>query len=212
MDAVQTRNSAIRQFWYLFWAALLAAAIWYLYDSYVYATTRDFDPGTTFWNRLIWYGAHIVIATPILLIAPLQFIASIRKARPEIHRLLGRIFLASSIAAAPLGIYLGATLSNQGSRLPITFLGLFWLFMSIAAWVTARRKDFANHRKFVIRSLTLGLAFVWIRILDDFSESLLSFIPHEPTVKATQEWLAFAIPILLVETWLSWWPAARGRR
>lgn len=212
MEAVHTRKTGKGAAWKVFWLALLGAAIWYLYDSYVYALTRDFDPGTTFWNRLVWYGAHIVVATPILLIAPLQFVAGIRHARPEVHRWLGRVFLTSSIIAAPLGIYLGATLSNEGSRVPIALLGLLWLLMSVSAWVTARRKDFANHRKFVIRSLALGLAFVWIRILDDFSERALSFIPDKSAIETTQEWLAFVIPLLFVEIWLSWWPAARGRR
>lgn len=195
--------------WLLFWLAITAGAVWFLYDSYFYAITREWWPGVTFWNRTVWYGAHFVVASPILLIAPLQFLAGLRRARPQVHRWLGRVFLGACLIAAPLGIFLGTSLRNEGSRLPIVLLGIAWIAVSAIAWLAARRKDFATHRAFVIRSLAMGLAFVWIRVLDVFSEELLGYIPDLPARQTTQEWIAFAVPIIVVEAWLTWWPAWR---
>jgi uncharacterized membrane protein len=195
--------------WLFFWLAVICATVWFLYDSYFYALTRKWWPGVTVWNRLAWYGAHIVVATPILLIAPLQFLAGLRRARPELHRWLGRVFLGACLIAAPLGIYLGATLRNQGSRIPIVLLGIAWIVVSSIAWRAARRKDYATHRAYVIRSLAFGLAFVWIRVLDMISPTVFAFIPHEPTRETTEEWVAFAMPLLVVEAMLTWWPAWR---
>jgi Predicted membrane protein (DUF2306) len=207
MVRVTIGNERFAPGWLLFWVGIVAGSLWFLYDSYVYATTREFWPGVTFWNRTVWYGAHIVVASPILLIAPLQFLAGLRRSRPQVHRWLGRIFLGACLIAAPLGIFLGTSLRNEGSRLPIILLGLAWTAVSTIAWLAARRKDFVTHRGFVIRSLALGLAFVWIRVLDAFSLDLLGFIPDEPSRQTTQEWIAFALPLLVVEAWLTWWPA-----
>ena len=193
--------------WLAFWVAITGVALWFLWDSYFFATTREFWPGVTFWNRLVWYGAHAIIASPILLIAPVQFLAGLRKGRPEVHRWLGRIFLGSALIAAPLGIYLGIGLRNEGSRMPIVILGIVWFAVSAIAWQAARRKDFLTHRAFVIRSLAFGLAFVWIRVLDFWSDELLGYIPAGPVRQSTQEWIAFAMPLLACEAWLTWWPA-----
>jgi uncharacterized membrane protein len=212
MASAARRFQPSKWLWWLFWIVIVASSLYFLYDSYFYVTTRDFPAWMTFWNRHIWYGMHFVVATPILLIAPIQFAAGIRRARPNVHRRLGQTFLACCLIAAPLGVFLGLTLTNPGSRLPIVLLGIVWFIASAAAWITARRKDFVNHRRFVIRSLTLGLAFVWIRILDVFGDTLFAYIPDQPMRSATQEWIAFAVPILIVEIWLSWWPAISKRR
>jgi uncharacterized membrane protein len=195
--------------WLVFWLAIVAGSLWFLWDSYIYALTREFWPGVTVWNRLVWYGAHIVVATPILLIAPLQFLAGLRRARPQVHRWLGRTFLGSCLIAAPLGIYLGATLQNEGSAIPICLLGLLWFAFSAIAWQAARVKDFVAHRRFVIRSLALGLAFVWIRVIGELSPQLFAFIPDEASRRTTEEWLGFILPLIGVELWLTWWPEWR---
>jgi uncharacterized membrane protein len=198
--------------WAVFWASILAASVWFMIDSAGFVMTRDYPEGTTVWNRLIWYGAHIVVASPVLFIAPLQFVAAIRQSRPTVHRWLGRYFLGASMIAAPLGIWLGTKLENEGSRVPIALLGVVWFCFSAIAWQCARRKDFASHRKYVIRSFALGLAFVWIRIIDETSAVVLGFIPDEASRSTTQEWLAFVLPLLVVETWLSWGPSWRNVR
>ena len=103
-------RGAIPRFWLVIWAFIGLAAAWFVYESIIYVASRDPQPGATFLNRQLWYLAHMAIATPILIIAPIQFIAQIRKSRPEVHRWLGRAFLTASILAGVLAIWLGATL------------------------------------------------------------------------------------------------------
>lgn len=198
--------------WMAVWAVMIAACAWFLLDSYIYAVTRDQQDGTTLWNRLVWYAAHVAVASPILIIAPLQFLPGLRARAPRLHRWLGRVFLGACLLAAPLGVWLGVTIDNPGSRVPLVLLGITWFIVSGIAWQTARKGDFVNHRKFVIRSFALALAFVWIRVLSLMSETLLGFIPDGGMRSATSEWLAFVVPLLAVEIWLSWWPVWRKVR
>ena len=208
--ATAATRSTIPRFWLGIWAVIGLAAAWFLYDSVIYVASRDPQPGATFLNRQLWYLAHMAIATPILVVAPIQFLAGIRKSRPEVHRWLGRGFLTSSIVAGVLAIWLGATIQYQGSRVPLAIFGALWILFSVAAWICARKRDFANHRKFVIRSFAIGLAFIWVRILGALDEQLFFFIDNQDVADATQEFLSFVIPLLVVEAWLSWVPAVQS--
>ena len=193
----------------LIWAALLGAAAYYLYKSAAYVIFTEPQPGTTWLNRRLWYFAHIVIVLPILVIAPLQFVARLRQARPAVHRWLGRLFLAASVLGGASAVYLGITIRYEGSRLPLTLFGLVWIAFSVIAWVCARRGDYASHRQFVIRSLAIAFAFVWIRLLYTFHDQIFWFVSPGDVRDTTREWLSFVAPLLVVETWLTWWPALR---
>jgi len=208
--ATQVARHGISGLWLGVWALIGLAAAWFIYDSVVYVATRVPQPGATFLNRQLWYLSHMAIATPLLVIAPIQFVAEIRKARPSVHRMLGRIFLISSIIAGLLAIWLGATIQYQGSRIPLATFGALWVGFSVAAWTCAVKRDFANHRRFVIRSFAIGLAFVWVRVLGAFDKQLFFFIDHQETRDTTGEFLSFVIPLLIVEAWLSWFPAVQS--
>lgn len=208
--ATQATRRTITPLWLIIWGVIFIASAWFIYDSAVYVATRDLQPGATFLNRQLWYFAHMGIATPLLVVAPLQFIAAIRKVRPAVHRWLGRLFLGSSIAAGLLAIWLGATIQYQGSRIPLVMFGILWVAFSGAAWVCAVKRDFANHRKLVIRSFTIGLAFIWVRILGSLDKQLFFFIDNQEARDTTQEFLSFVIPLLVVEAWLTWVPAMQS--
>lgn len=196
--------------WLALWILLAIAVAWFLYDSFVYVATREPQAGATFLNRQLWYYAHMVIAVPILLIAPLQFLAGLRKARPTVHRRLGQFFLAASIIAGLLAVWLGATLDLEGSRVPLALFGVVWIGFSAAAWVCAVKRDYVNHRKFVIRSFVIGLAFVWVRVLGALDQQLFFFIANDDVRDTTGEYLSFVLPLLAAELWLSWAPAVRS--
>jgi uncharacterized membrane protein len=194
--------------WYLFWGAFVLASLYFMSDSVVGLAAPEMQPGSTFWNRLVWYVAHAIIALPILVIAPFQFMPGLRQNRPLVHRWLGRVFLASCMVAALLGIYLGSTIQWTGSRIPLTLLGLLWFGFAAIAWQAARRRDFVNHRRFAIRAFALGGAFVWVRLLNEAQGELLGFIPDKDTLETTKEWLTLLVPILVTEMWLNWGPIA----
>lgn len=203
------RAGAVHPAWYLFWAAFLSASLYFLLDSVGDVVDPDLQEGSTTWNRVVWYVGHAVIASPILLIAPLQFMPGLRQSRPEVHRWLGRVFLGGCILAGLLGVFLGSTLYLPGSRIPLTLLATTWIFFAAVAWQAARRRDFVNHRKFAIRAFALGAAFVWVRIISRMQEDIFSFMPTEDLQETTKEWLTLFLPILVTELWLNWGPTAR---
>jgi len=194
--------------WYLFWSAFVLASLYFLADSIGDVAAPDLQAGSTVTNRVIWYVGHAMIASPILLIAPFQFMPGLRRNRPDVHRWLGRVFLGSCMVAGLLGVYLGSTLYLPGSRIPLSLLGTLWFLFAAIAWQAARRRDFVNHRRFAIRAFALGGAFVWVRLINKVQADVFAFMPTEDLQETTKEWLTLFLPIVITEAWLTWWPVA----
>lgn len=199
---------AVRWRWRVFWIVFLAVASWFVIDDVTPIAREYLKPGFVPTLRQVSASLHFLLALPILLFAPLQFSTALRMRQPRLHRWLGTVFLASSILAALIAIHLGVTIRFTGSRVPLVLFGLLWLCFSIAAWQTARRRDIVAHRKFVVRSIGLALAFVWVRALGVWEDQLFGFMKVELR-GTTREWLSFVLPLVVIETWFTWWPAAQ---
>jgi hypothetical protein len=160
------------------------------------------------WRTFLRY-VHFLAAVPLLLLAPVQFSRRLRTRWPVLHRRAGQIYLSGSILGSLLAMVLAASIRNEGSRTPLTLFGLMWFCFSVAAWQCARQRDFVNHQRFVIRGYGLALAFVWTRLMWDFQAELFPFIARQDVRDTTREWLSVVLPLVIIEAWLTWWPAAK---
>lgn len=202
-------TTARRWGWALFWLTVAITAAWFLVDSFHFIATREAPTGETFWGRRIWYFAHVALAIPVLLIAPIQFAASVRGRWPWLHRALGRTYLAASLFAGLFALYLGGTIAAQETQVPLTLFAAVWIGFVLIAWQAARRRRFDLHRAFVIRATAIALSFVWVRMMAAGDGLLLGFIENAELRATTRGWLSFVLPLLAAELWLSWWPAAK---
>jgi len=62
----------------------------------------------------------------------------------------------------------------------------------------------------MIRSYTLALVLVWLRVMYDLQDYLFFYVQDEEMRDATREWASWVIPLLAVEFWISWRPQARA--
>jgi hypothetical protein len=188
------------------WGVVALAALFYLFgDLWRVAAERPYAGDA----REAGYLAHVVTAAPLVLIAPLQFVGALRRARPGLHRLLGRLFLGAAMVSGLFAIWLGATMPRPGTQLPLTLFGVVWIAVSAIAWQAARRRDVVTHRAFAIRSVAVATSFLWLHVMLDLEERLFFFLDDPGLRYATRGWVAFVVPLLVVEAWLVWWPAAR---
>ncbi len=194
------------------WLALLALSAYYLYRAVSYRFLTPGRLGPDLLNKQLWYIAHLIAALPVLVGAPLQFISSLRRTKPEVHRFIGRTYVIAATLVALTAIYLGATIEYEGSRLPIVLLGCLWLFFTLSAWRCAVNRNFAAHRLFMIRSYGLALVLVWLRLMYTFQDWLFFYVKDEAMRDATREWASWVVPLLVLELWLSWVPLLRSNR
>lgn len=194
------------------WIIIGGLAVYFLFHAIVY---RFFAPdllGPTLLDRQLWFSIHLAFGAPVLIGGPLQFWPGLRTARPQLHRLMGKAYVAGASMAAIAAIVLGATIEYEGARLPLILVSSLWLFFTVAAWRRAVARDFPSHRLFMIRSYNIALIFIWQRLVQEGPrDALLFFISDGAIRDVTIEWLILLGPVLLMEMYISWVPQARGR-
>lgn len=196
-----------------FWAALIILSAYYLYKSILFRFFKE-GLGPTFWDKQFLFIFHLLTAIAPLALGPIQFWKWFRNRYLKWHRLLGKVYIYGSILGGVSSFVLGALLPYQGSIFPVMLVSLLWVFMTVSAWITIKNKDIKNHRLFMIRSYTLALTFVFLRILSDlvYNYNLLFFIDSEEVKDTTYEWMSWVLPLLTVEFFISWLPAIRTSR
>lgn len=112
-----------------------------------------------------WLSIHAAAASTALLVAPLQFIARLRKRFPRIHRITGRLYVVACVIGGLTGLPLawGAT-AGPVATAGFGILAILWLWTTIVAWRLAVDGRFAEHRRWMIRSIALTAAGIMLRV------------------------------------------------
>jgi uncharacterized membrane protein len=197
-----------------FWAALLFFSLRFYYGDVVRYFTGDISPRQA--AEKWWLVAHFIGAGCTLILGPLQFWPWFRNRFRKWHRLAGKIFIGGSILAAITVFYLLSNYTLPGSIPSLGMLAVIWLFVTIAAYWFATKKNFKLHKQFMIRSYVCALAFLFIRLLPDINEwtGIFNFIEEGPTrMRSTVfEWICWVYPLVITEFLLVWWPSIRKYR
>lgn len=189
-------------------AAVAAAAV--LAGPYL---ALDVDTSrTAVRNDLHWVllVGHIFTAAIALVLGPAQFLPRLR-ARPRVHRGIGRTYLLAGVLPSGLTGIPVAIMSTNG---PVTQLGLLlpaigWLVTGVLAVRAARGRDFAAHRAWMMRNYALTFLAVTSRLVTPLLliaqlplMSLLHDGSFDAAVSATVpigQWLGWIINLLIAE-------------
>lgn len=152
--------------------------------------------------------AHILPAALFMLLGPLQFVRRMRSNYPNVHRWSGRIFLTASaiVGLSGLTMAFGKTIGGVDEKAAIILFGTFFLVaLSKALW-HALRREFAQHREWMIRGYAIGLAVATIRPIMGtfFAAALLRGHTPEPSqFFGTAFWIGFTLQLLAAELWIN---------
>lgn len=192
----------------IFWFTIIALSAYYLYRGIKF---RFFTEGNLD-TKAFWYYFHLATAIAPLVLGPFQFWTWFRINYTNLHRILGKVYLLGALLGGLTAFYLGLTIDLEGSVVPLLLLSTTWLFMTICAWITIKRKNIIGHRLFMIRSYGLGLVFVFLRLLGDIpQDKLFYFIASQEIRDSTLEWVSWVIPLLAIELIFSWLPSVNKR-
>ncbi|MGG3572314.1 DUF2306 domain-containing protein [Bacillus gobiensis] len=108
--------------------------------------------------------AHIIFACIALISGFFQFIDRIRMKQPKVHRYLGRIYVISVFISGVLALANIFYIENFSKATSFLVLSLLWLFTCWKGYRTAVRKEFDEHRKWMIRSFGVTLVAVSGRV------------------------------------------------
>jgi hypothetical protein len=202
------------------WALLVlgvacAAALIYLLTAYIppeMARSRVPETDTFAYVLLV---AHIFTASVALVAGPLQFWPWLRRHR-KAHRWIGRAYLFAGVfPSAVISIPVSAQTSSFGvsSQLATGLFSVVWFGTAYAAYRTARRRRYADHRQWMIRNFALTFGKVTNTLLQAPVYFLVAaqdgavgrgddatLITHD--IAGTTSWLAFVLNLLIAEWYI----------
>jgi hypothetical protein len=184
------------------WLLVLAIGAYFVL-TYVFRYLVQWNDATygSFWPRLGYFVPHMLGGLVAIVIGPLQFWPRIRNRHPKVHRITGRVYLTSILVGALGGIGLVFTTAGPVAYAAGLFaLSLAWLLTSSMAFFAIKRRDFIQHKEWMIRSYVVTFSFVTFRVVTDLlaaagiGERLVNF--------TFMAWAAWALPLLVTEALL----------
>jgi uncharacterized membrane protein len=182
----------------LAWAVLLSSIAYFVWREVpqFFVWTKE-SYGAYYWPRATIVFPHIVVALLALVIGPFQFWPRIRNGFPKVHRILGRIYVVSALIGGVSGMGL-AVISSRGLPYAVGLfgLGLAGFLATSMAYISIRKRNFIQHKQWMVRSYVVIFGFVTIR-------SITTFMIHNgmntPERFGVGGWACWAVPLLIAE-------------
>jgi uncharacterized membrane protein YozB (DUF420 family) len=152
---------------------------------------------------------HISGGTIAILFGPFQFFSGLRRRHMQLHRWTGYCYLFGVSMGVTASFYV-APVTPVGPSFGVALwgLGLAWLATTAMAIAAIYRRRIQLHKEWMIRSYVVTLAFIWFRVLADYTP-LFSWLEEEPRYTALL-WASWAIPLLITEIGLNFPKLTRG--
>lgn len=152
--------------------------------------------------------AHVLPAMLFMVLGPLQFVAGIRGRYPKFHRWSGRIFLGASAVVGTTGLTMALrkTIGGLDEKAAIILFGTFFLVALTKGLWHAMRREFTQHREWMIRGYAIGLAVATIRpIMGAFFAAAVirGHTPEPSQFFGTAFWIGFTLQTVAAEAWIS---------
>jgi uncharacterized membrane protein len=195
MSTAVMSRTVRRRWWWLLWGlltlgAVAVAAVFvppYLVGGSTVPNIDMVTPG--YYTSLVM---HAVPAGIALIAGPWQFVRRFRARYPQLHRVVGRVYLIAVVAAALVAVYSSAV-TKSGFPLQVAFFVLIvaWLFTAAQAYRAIRRREVQLHRIWMIRNYALTFAAVTLRLY------------QLPLISVMDSWGLEYQEVYTVSAWLS---------
>jgi hypothetical protein len=194
------------------WAALYLALAWFgwlmLRITLQYWPIRDDAAFLQIKQQYLeiqpWKIAFFVhVFTSMLALAAgfTQFARSVLFRWPRLHRWMGRLYVLNVCLVTGPASLIMARYANGGltSRLAFGVLAVLWIGTTALAWRSALRRNWPEHRDWMIRSYALTLSALTLRAW----KYLIVWAFHPPPMDVYRlvAWLGF-VPNLIVAEWI----------
>jgi uncharacterized membrane protein len=162
-----------------------------------------------------WLLPHGIAGACALLLGPMQFSDRLRKRFRQLHRVVGRIYVAGVFVAAPLGFYIQYFKERMGDPRSFSIAAAvdaaLWMTTTGIALIFILKGKVQAHRQWMSRSFAVALVFLEVRVIGGVGgwDSLDARV-NEPIV-----WACLAFSILSADLVLQWQgtgPAPGGQR
>jgi hypothetical protein len=121
------------------------------------------------------------------------------------HRWSGRVFMLASVVGVASAVAMVPVLPVFGSfstRVGVVSASVGFSLALVQGYLCVRRREFAKHREWMIRTFAIGLGISTFRVLIPIL-MLPPFRATFPEAWDTVVWLGFAINAIVAEIWIN---------
>jgi uncharacterized membrane protein len=195
-SALAVRKKQIRLRHVVF-AALLPMFLFVVWYSERYIFNHSDEEWTYFFPVRWLILPHGLAGLTALVAGPFQFSSRFRQRHLRLHRIIGRVCLASVAVAAVVAFYVSAIHQKQmQDREWIYALATAWLITGAIAFAAVRNGNIEAHRQWIARNYALTTVFVTVRVLNA--------IPIPDSYGSGPSWMLVLATLLFTEVGLSW--------
>ena len=147
---------------------------------------------------------HILPGAVFLVLAPLQFVPSIRERHIPVHRWVGRILLVDGLIIGITALMMSYKMNIGGPNetAATTLFAFVFLICLVKAYWHIRHKEVVRHREWIIRAYAVALGVATTRPIVGMFFAFRKLSPHE--FFGIAFWLGFTITFLVAEAWIDY--------
>jgi len=158
-----------------------------------------------------WLLPHGLAGACALLLGPMQFSDRLRQRFIGLHRVVGRIYVAGALLAAPLGFYIQYFQERSGGPRSFSVAAavdaVLWSTTTAIALSFALRRKIPQHRQWMTRSYAVAIVFLEVRVI----LGLTGWENLGIAATETVVWVCVAFAIPLADIVLQWQDFRRRR-
>ncbi len=180
-------------------AALAALCVWFIARSALRYLQYDANTYGDFWPRRYGLLVHITGGLIAISVGLAQIWLGLTGRTRQAHRVLGRLYGTGILLGSIGAYYLALTIDPKYAAYAagLFMLSTAWIITTSMALLAIRRRAYAQHRDWMIRSYTVTFAFVIFRLLEPWLKQLHFASPDD--VDAMLAWGCWSVPLLLTE-------------
>ena len=149
---------------YVVFSAIAAASVYVLYHNERFLVQADHPAWQRYESFKWWLLPHGIFGAIVLLFAPFQFSNRLRQRFTGAHRIMGRLYVVSALALAPMGAYIQYFQERSGAPRSFTILGVvdavLLMGTTLMAFYFAFRRNIPAHKQWATRSYAVALVFI----------------------------------------------------
>jgi uncharacterized membrane protein len=125
------------------------------------------DPVWAYYLPVHWLLVpHGLAGAICLCLGSTQFSTRLRQRHARVHRILGRCYVVSVVVAATISLSITMLRNELPLQIAVFTQASLWLLTTAVAFYCIRRRNFREHRHWMIRSYAITLIFLTDRVID----------------------------------------------
>nr|WP_042180164.1 DUF2306 domain-containing protein [Kibdelosporangium sp. MJ126-NF4]CEL14231.1 membrane protein, putative [Kibdelosporangium sp. MJ126-NF4]CTQ88599.1 membrane protein, putative [Kibdelosporangium sp. MJ126-NF4] len=149
-----------------------------------------------YWPLLL---THMFFGTVTMVLVVFQLWPWMRTNHPKFHRASGRIYVVSAVICGICGLAIVRFAPVVG-QIGVSVATISWVAVTVTAFVRARQRKFAKHRRLMLYSFAILMNNVWGVVL----ANILFAVPGLDMLYIFEavRWVGFVVNMYLVQWWI----------